>query len=83
MLWFNFFGLRVPVAGGAIGTAWLNGIQAHVSTFVNDFLIAWVTIVLAAFLVLRTLLDSVHGGSLLASILTAMFLLRSRRRRIF
>lgn len=75
LLWFNFFGLPVPVAGGAIGTGWLNGIQVDVSTFVNDFLIARVTIVLAAFFVLRALLDSVHGVSPLASILTAMFLL--------
>jgi len=39
LLWFNFFGLPVPTAGGAIGTPWLNGIQVDVSTFVNDFLI--------------------------------------------
>src|SRR5688572_32988198 len=35
LLWFNFFGLPVPVAGGAIGTGWLNGIQVDVSTFVD------------------------------------------------
>jgi hypothetical protein len=75
LLWFNFFGLPVPVAGGGIGTPWLNGIQVDVSTFVNDFLIGRLTIVLAAFFVLRALLDAVHGGSPLASILTAMFLL--------
>ena len=75
LLWFNFFGLPVPIAGGAIGTPWLNGIQVDVSTFVNDFLIGRVTIMLAAFFVLRALLDAVHGGSPLASILTAMFLL--------
>jgi hypothetical protein len=73
LLWFNFFGLPVPVASGAIGTSWLNGIHVDVSTFVNDFLIGRVTIVLAAFFVLRALLDAVHGGSPLASILTAMF----------
>ena len=75
LLWFNFFGLPVPVAGGAIGTGWLSGIQIDVSTFVNDFLIGRVTIVLAAFFVLRSLLDAVQGTSPLASILTAMFLL--------
>ena len=75
LLWFNFFGLPVPVAGGAIGTGWLSGIQIDVSTFVSDFLIGRVTIVLAAFFVLRSLLDWVHGTSPLPSILTAMFLL--------
>jgi len=75
LLWFNFFGLPVPVAGGAIGTPWLDGIQVDVSTFVTDFLIGRVTVVLAAFFVLRALLDAVHGGSPLASIVTAMFLL--------
>jgi hypothetical protein len=75
LLWFNFFGLPVPAVGGAIGTPWLGGIQTDVSSFVNDFLIARVTVVLAAFFVLRALLDGVHGGNPLPSILTAMFLL--------
>jgi hypothetical protein len=75
LLWFNFFGLPTPVASGAIGTSWLNGIQVDVSTFVNDFLIDRVTVVLAAFFVLRALLDAAHGGSPLSSVLTAMFLL--------
>lgn len=75
LLWFNFFGLPTPVASGAIGTSWLSGIQVDVSTFVNDFLIDRVTVVLAAFFVLRALLDAAHGGTPLASVLTAMFLL--------
>jgi hypothetical protein len=75
LLWFNFFGLPTPVASGAIGTSWLSGIQVDVSTFVNDFLIDRVTVVMAAFFVLRALLDAAHGGTPLASVLTAMFLL--------
>ena len=75
LLWFGFFGLPVPSAAGAIGTNWLAGIHNDVSTFVNAFIIGRLTIVLAAFFVVRAVLDATEGGHPLASILTAMFLL--------
>src|SRR5205807_7588661 len=75
LLWFSFFGLPVPSAAGAIGTNWLAGIHNDVSTFVNAFIIGRLTIVLAAFFVVRAVLDATEGGHPLASILTAMFLL--------
>ena len=75
LLWFNFFGLPVPSTAGAIGTSWLAGIRDDVTTFINSFIIGRLTIVLAAFFVLRAVLDAVHGDRPLASVLTAMFLL--------
>ena len=75
LLWFSFFGLPVPSATGAIGTSWLAGIQNDVSTFVNTFVIARLTIVLAAFFVVRAVLDATQGNQPLGSVLTAMFLL--------
>ena len=73
--WFSFFGLPVPSSPGAIGTSWLSGIQSDVSTFVSSFIVARLTIVLAAYFIIRSVLDAAQGGRPLASVLTAMFLL--------
>jgi hypothetical protein len=75
LLWFSFFGLPVPLSGGGIGTSWLAGIQDDVSTFVSSFIVARLAIVLAAYFVIRAVLDATHGHQPLPSILTAMFLL--------
>ena len=75
LLWFSFFGLPVPSSPGAIGTSWLAGIHNDVSAFVSSFIVARLTIVLAAYFVIRAVIDAAHGGHPLASVLTAMFLL--------
>jgi hypothetical protein len=75
LLWFSFFGLPVPSSAGAIGTSWLAGIRNDVSTFVSTFIVSRLTIVLAAYFVIRAVLDATHGGHPLPSIVTAMFLL--------
>jgi hypothetical protein len=75
LLWFGFFGLPVPATTGAVGTSWLASLQTSVSTFIGDFIIDRLTIVLAAFFVVRAVLDATHGGHPLPSVLTAMFLL--------
>lgn len=75
LLWFGFFGLPVPLSFGAIGTGWLEGIRGDVSTFINSFIIGRLTIVVAAYFIVRAVLDAVNGGNPLGSILTAMFLL--------
>src|SRR5215475_11324470 len=38
LLWFNFFGLPVPSAGGAIGTSWLSAMDNDVSGFINTMI---------------------------------------------
>jgi hypothetical protein len=75
LLWFSFFGLPVPLSVGAIGTTWLAGLHNDVSNFVSTFIVARLTIVLAAYFVIRAILDATHGSYPLGSILTAMFLL--------
>ena len=75
LLWLSFFGLPVPSSAGAIGTNWLAGVQNDVSVFVNSFIVARLTIVLAAYFVIRAVLDGAQGGPALGSIVTAMFLL--------
>jgi hypothetical protein len=75
LLWFGFFGLPVPATAGNISTGWLVGIRTDVATFINSFVIGRLTLALAAFFIIRAVLDASHGNSPLASVLTAMFLL--------
>jgi hypothetical protein len=75
LLWFTFFGLPVPPTAGAIGTAWLAGIGNDLTTFINTFVIGRLTLALAAYFVVRAVLDASQGSSPLGSVLTAMFLL--------
>jgi hypothetical protein len=69
LLWFNFFGLPVPSTAGSIGTGWLAGLRSNVSTFVDDFIVGRLTIVVAAYFVVRAVLDATHGDRPLASVL--------------
>ena len=75
LLWFSFFGLPVPSSPGAIGTSWLAEVHNDVSAFVSSFIVARLAVVLAAYFVIRAVIDAAHGGHPLASVLTAMFLL--------
>ena len=76
LAWFQFLG--VPVffpPGAAIGTPWLASIQQDITTFVNDFVVARIAPVAAAYFVIRAVLDTAGGAGPLPSILSAMFLL--------
>ncbi len=76
LTWFQFLG--VPVffpPGSAVSTPWLSNIQTGVTAFVEDLLVARIVPVLAAFFVIRAVLDTASGTGPLASILSAMFLL--------
>jgi hypothetical protein len=75
LLWFTFFGLSLPVAHGGIVNEWLAGIRDAVNSFINDFVIARLVVVIAAYFVIRAILDAAHGIQPLPSILTAMFIL--------
>ena len=73
--WFSSFGVSVPLPGGGIGASWLSSFQSDVSNFVNDFVMARLVTTLAAYFVLRAILDTAAGGHPLPSVLAAMFLL--------
>jgi len=73
--WFSSFGVGVPLPGGGIGTSWLNSFQADVSSFVNSFVISRLATTLAAYFVLRAILDTASGGHPLPSVIAAIFLL--------
>lgn len=73
--WFSSFGVSVPLPGGGIGAPWLSSFQSDVSNFVNNFVMARLVTTLAAYFVLRAILDTAAGGHPLPSVLAAMFLL--------
>jgi len=73
--WFSSFGVNVPLPGGVIGTGWLASIEADLANFVTNFVLGRLATTLAAYFVLRAILDTASGGHPLPSVLTAMFLL--------
>jgi hypothetical protein len=73
--WFTSFGVAASLPGGGIGTGWLASFQADVSQFVANFVVQRLVPTLAAFFVLRAILDTASGQHPLPSILAAMFLL--------
>ena len=70
-------GTSVPATlpSGGIGTGWMVNLQSDLTNFMNNFVVTRVATSLAAFFVLRAILDTVKGGHPLPSILAAMFLL--------
>jgi hypothetical protein len=73
--WFTSFGLAVPLPSGGITTSWLANFQSDVSQFVSNFVVQHLVPSLAAFFLLRAVLDAASGQHPLPSILAAMFLL--------
>jgi len=73
--WFTSFGVATPLPSGGIGTGWLSSFQSDVSNFVTNFVVGRMVTTLAAYFVLRAILDTASGGHPLPSVLSAMFLL--------
>ena len=62
--WFTSFGVAVPLPSGApggIATGWLANLQADVAQFVTSFVVQRMVPTLAAFFVLRAILDAASG----------------------
>ena len=72
--WFSGFGVPVPVSAGG-GTALFNTFKVDITNFVNQFVVGYLAPVLAAWMVLRGVVEISEGRSPLYSILGAMFLL--------
>ncbi len=74
--WFAFWGVGSPLpTAGGIGNGWMSAFANDAVIFVNTFVIGRLVPVLAAWLVLRAVIDFSEGYTPLASILGAMFLL--------
>lgn len=73
--WLSSFGIGGTLPSGAITTSWLSSFESDVSTFVTNFVVGRLITTLAAYSVLRAILETAQGGHPLPSILSAMFLL--------
>ncbi|HEX8800469.1 MAG TPA: hypothetical protein VF772_17755 [Terriglobales bacterium] len=73
--WFTSLGVPVPLPNGGIATGWLANFQADLAQLVTNFVVQRLVPTLAAFFVLRAILDAASGQHPLPSILAAMFLL--------
>ena len=73
--WFNSFGVGASLPAGGIATSWLGSFELDVTTFVSSFVVGRLVPVVAAYFVLRAILDTASGGHPLPSVLAAMFLL--------
>jgi len=73
--WFSSFGVPTQLPSGGISTSWLANFQADLSQFISQFVLQRLVPTLAAFFVLRAVLDTAAGQHPLPSILAAMFLL--------
>jgi len=73
--WFSSFGITAQLPSGGIATSWLASFETDVSDFVTNFIVGRLATTLAAYFVLRAILDSASGGHPLPSVLGAMFLL--------
>ncbi len=73
--WFAGQGISMPPQSGNISSPWVLGVEASFKDFVTNVVVARLTPMLAAFCVLKAVLDAAEGHSPLGSIVAAIFLL--------
>jgi len=73
--WLAAQGITLPPQGGSIGSPWVMSVETSFNNFVSGVVVARLVPVVAAFFVLKAVLDSAQGHSPLASVVTAIFLL--------
>jgi hypothetical protein len=76
--WFSSFGVSPQLPSGGIATSWLLNFQADVAQFISQFILQRLVPTLAAFFVVRAILDTANGQQPLPSLLAAMFLLATQ-----
>ncbi|MGA7930010.1 MAG: hypothetical protein WCA20_28955 [Candidatus Sulfotelmatobacter sp.] len=73
--WLAAQGITLPAQGGSIGSPWVMSLETSFNNFVSGVVVTRLVPVLAAFFVLKAVLDAAQGQSPLASVVTAIFLL--------
>src|SRR3954471_15021864 len=62
--WFAAQGISMPSQGGGnISSAWVNGVESSVTSFVTNVVVARLVPILAAFSILKAALDAAEGQS--------------------
>jgi hypothetical protein len=75
MSWFAAQGINMPPQGGNISSPWVAGVETSFNSFVTNVVVAKLAPLLAAFCVLKAMLDGAEGHSPLGSIIAAIFVL--------
>lgn len=75
LLWFSGIGISVPLVAGNPTTPWMNLSRIAISNFVNQFVVGYLCPVLAAWMIVRAVVEVSEGRSPLYATLGAMFLL--------
>ena len=73
--WFAAQGITLPPQGAGVSGPWLGAMETSFTSFVSDVVVGKLVPILAAFLVLKAMLDSAQGHSPVGSVVAAMFLL--------
>lgn len=73
--WFAAQGISMPSQAGNISSAWVNGVESSVTSFVTSVVVGRLVPILAAFSILKATLDAAEGQSPLGSIIAGFFLL--------
>jgi hypothetical protein len=73
--WLAAQGITLPPQGGSIGSPWVMSLETTFNNFVSGVVGTHLVPVLAAFFVLKAVLDAAQGQNPLASVVTAIFLL--------
>ena len=73
--WLAAQGITLPPQGGSIGSPWVMSLETGFNNFVSGVVVTHLVPVLAAFFVLKAVLDAAQGQNPLASVVTAIFLL--------
>ncbi|HZQ17879.1 MAG TPA: hypothetical protein VFA90_04090 [Terriglobales bacterium] len=73
--WFAAQGISMPGQDGNISSAWVNGLESSLTSFVTNVVLGRLVPILAAFSILKAALDAAEGQSPLGSIIAGIFLL--------
>jgi hypothetical protein len=68
-------GISTTIPAGTVSTDWVNNIYSVVASFMEEMVLARLVPTVAAYFVIRAILDAAEGNTPLKSVLTAMFLL--------
>lgn len=73
--WVAAQGVHVASGSGSVSTGWLASMETVFKNFVNQIVVAKLVPVIAAYFVLKAVLDTAAGENPLASIVAALFLM--------
>lgn len=73
--WFAAQGITMPPQALGASDSWLRALETSLASFISNVVVARLVPVVAAFFVLKAILDATQGSSPLGSIVAAIFLL--------